>query len=194
MKNPPPARPRFTCRVVRGWRSIFGDTSAGEPRGPGAAHVARCADCRRFFGACDELGLALKRDAVREWRAPPTGLEQDILRAVQRSAAEAVPARRGARLVWLSLAGAGACALLAAVILRPPFRAVPAIAPTVAPAPVASVRVSPQQLWNSLKPSTDAMLAGDPLQHEVDAVVADARSAVRFLERNFVPESPGRSG
>lgn len=190
MKNFPQARPRFTCRVVRGWRSIFGDTSAGEPHGPGAAHVASCVDCRQFFGACDELALALKRDAVRDWRAPSAGLEQNIMRAVQRSAAESAPARRGTRLAWLSLAGAAACALLAAVILQRPFSAGPA----VALAPVATVQVSPQQLWNYLKPSTDAVLAGDPLQHEVDAVVADARSAVRFLERNFVPEQPGRSG
>ena len=112
MKNSPTDQPRFICRVVRGCLALLGDTSGPEPRGPGAAHVAGCEDCRQFFGACDELAVALKRDAVRERRDAPAGLEQDIMRAVRRAAAEAAPvsAPRGARLTWLSLAGAGACA------------------------------------------------------------------------------------
>ncbi len=196
MKNSPTSQPRFTCRVVRGWISIFGDATGGEPRGLGAAHLAGCEECREFFGACDELALALKRDAAREWREPPGGLEQKIMRAVNQSAP--APCPRAARHLPAVFAGVAACAAVAAVVLlqSPPPLAVSRSPVAVAVAPRAPA-VAPDQVWASLKPSTDALLAGDPLQHEVDAVVSDARTAFRFLERNFLPSMPetqGRSG
>ena len=206
MKNPTIPQPRFTCRLVRGCLSIFGDTSTGEPRGPGAAHVAACADCREFFGACDELEAALKRDAAREWRDAPANLEQNIMRAVRLSESE--PAPRDSRRTWLSLAGAGACAFLAVVVFQRQFMPGQPAAPAVAP--IGLVQGSPQQLWTALTPLADAVLAdeslqrnvdavvadaqsvrqflgADPLQNEVEAVVSDARSAVGFLARNFLP-------
>ena len=206
MKTPTITHPRFTCRLVRGCLSIFGDTSTGEPSGPGAAHVAACADCREFFGACDELEAALKRDAAREWHDAPAGLEQNILRAVKLSVPE--PGPRVARAAWLSLAGAAACALLAVGIFQRQFLPNQPAVPVTAP--VATAQVSPPKLWTALNPLADAVLAdealqrdvdavvadaqsvrqflgADPLQNEVEAVVSDARSAVGFLARNFLP-------
>lgn len=185
MKNSPTDSPRFVCRLVRGALSIFGDTTGAEPRGPGASHVSACEDCQQFFGACDELTLALKRDAALEWRDAPAGLEQSILRAVNAAAREAAPKPRRASGAWMSFAAVGACAALAVVVYQKQFFAdQPDGSSNV---PVALAQVSAQQLWESLKPSTDAVLAAEPLQTEVDAVVADARKAVNFLARNFLP-------
>ena len=109
------------------------------------------------------------------------------MRAVRRSAAESAPAPRVARLPWLSLAGVTACAVAAVFFFRQQFISGPAEAPAPTQFVAAAEDVSPRQIWESLKPSTDAVLTGAPLQNEVDAVVADARKAVGFLALNFLP-------
>ncbi len=201
MKNSLSAEPRFTCRVVRGCLAIFGDTSGPAPRGPGASHVAACEDCRQFFGACDELALALKRDAVRQWRDAPSNLEQNIMRAVRLSAEESAPASRSSRSVWLSFGAVAACAVAVAVVYqnRAPLNPVPVAAPhQVAAAPVdpALVRAAgeiiatvPTGLFASVQPRAQEILEENPLQNEADAIASDARKAVNFLSRNFLPTS-----
>ena len=197
MKNFPVDRPRFTCRIIRGSRSVLGDTTAGAPRGFGAAHIAACADCQSFFGACDELERALKRDAAREWREPPSGLEQNIIRAVRLSTPE--PAPRHSRRTLLSLAGATACAAVAVLVYqqRTSSPGTPAAAQenlavnAVDPATLAEARqiiaAVPADLFAQMQPRAQAILQQNPLQNEVDAVAADARSAVQFLALNFMP-------
>ena len=195
MKTPADPQPRFTCRLVRGWIAVFGDTATGEPRGPGAAHVATCADCRQFFGACDELDHALRRAAAREWRDAPPALEQNILRAVRLSAP---PATRGFRAAPFALAGATAGALLAAVVFLqrtpPAARRSHVVAASVDPAMLAAARefiaAVPANLFGQMRPEAQAILQQDPLQDEVEAVKSDARTAVRFLARNFLPMPP----
>ncbi len=195
MKNSPLDRPRFTCRVVRGCLSIFGDTSTGEPRGPGAAHVAACADCQQFFGACNELDVALRRDAAREWREAPANLEQNIIRAVNQSKPE--PATHGARGAWMSFAAVAACAVAVTLVYqyRTPTSSTP-LAPdgtTVDPAMVAAaqqlIAAVPTDLFSQMQPRAEAILQQDPLQKEVEAMKSDARTAARFLARNFLPTS-----
>jgi len=198
MKNSPADRPRFTCRVVRGCLSIFGDTSTGRPRGLGASHVAACEDCQQFFGACDELAVALKRDAVREWREAPTNLEQNIIRAVNQSARESAPSRGGTRVAWISLAAVATCVVAAVLVFqqrRTPLGS-PADNVAATPAdPAATAAVEqivtsvPADLFSQFQPEAKAILKQDPLQNEVDAVKSDARTAVRFLARNFLPAS-----
>ena len=199
MKNSPISEPRFACRLVRGSLSIFGDTSTGEPRGPGASHVATCGDCRQFFGACAELTQALKRDAAREWRDAPAGLEQEIIRAVNRSARDAAPASRGSRAAWLSLAGACACAAIAVVVYQQmtpasvlsstagPKVAANAIDPDAMAVARAVIEAVPADLFAQMEPKAQELLQQNPLQNEVDAIAADARKAVGFLARNFLP-------
>lgn len=199
MKNSPSDQPRFTCRVVRGALSIFGDTTGREPRGPGAAHVAACEDCQQFFGACDDLTLALKRDAAREWRNAPTDLEQKIMRAVHQAARDATPAPSASRGAWFSLAGVAACAVFAVLVYE--YRTQPAAALPAGPGNVAANPVDPAlvttaqaiaaevpgNLFAEMQPQATALLQEDPLQNEVDAITADARKAVGFLARNFLP-------
>jgi len=118
MKNSPSTESRFICRVVRGCLSIFGDTSGPEPRGFGASHVAACEDCQQFFGACDELAMALKRDAVRQWRDAPPSLEQNIMRAVRLSTKDSAGSVRSSRGAWRSFGAVAACALAVAVVYQ----------------------------------------------------------------------------
>lgn len=211
MKNSPSAESRFTCRVVRGCLSIFGDTSGPEPRGLGASHVAACEDCQQFFGACDQLTVALKRDAGREWREPPTNLEQNIMRAVKLSTADAVSSPRTSRGAWMSFGAVAACAVAVAVVFqyRAPTRvSVPATGGRVAtnPADAADpamvnaanqiIDAVPSDLLAQMQPKAQELLEKNPLQTEVDAITSDARIAVRFLARNFLPtaSTPAGSG
>ena len=206
MKNSPSAESRFTCRVVRGCLSIFGDTSGPEPRGLGASHVGACEDCQQFFGACDELALALKRDAVREWRDAPGNLEQNIMRAVNLAARENAPAARGSRGVWLSFAAVGVCAVAVALVLQ--FRtpsgaplttaqvnaaAANAIDPDTLAAAGDALAALPAELLAQVQPKAEELLQQDPLQNEVDAIASDARKAMGFLARNFLPTSAGQA-
>lgn len=45
-------------------------------------------------------------------------------------------------------------------------------------------------VWGRLQPDAEALLEGEPLQREVDAFYADARSALGFLALNFLPSQP----
>ena len=197
MKNPTITQPRFTCRLVRGCLAVFGDTATGVPRGPGATHVAACADCQQFFATCDELERALKVDATRQWHDAPAGLEQNIIRAVHLSVSPVAP--RNTRVAWMSLAAAAACALVAVLVYQQ--RTAPGVSATtvrkdlavsgVDSATLAAAReiiaTVPGDLLAQMQPQAQAILQQNPLQNEVEAMKSDARSAVRFLALNFLP-------
>ena len=207
MKTTTHETPRFTCRLARSTLAILGDTTAGEPRGPGAGHVAACADCQEFFSACNELDHALKRDAVRAWQEAPIDLEQKILHAVNRAAPQ--PARRESRVGTWSLSAAVACAALAVMLYRPATP--PTASPTTSTAPRTEnaagatngvvtkvdpsvlalarqwVAAVPTDLFAEMQPKAVALLQQDPYQTEVNAVKSDARTAMRFLAANFLP-------
>ena len=201
MKNSPTDQPRFTCRLVRGGLSIFGDTSGPVPRGPGAAHVAACADCQQFFGACDDLAVALKRDAAREWREAPASLEQNIMRGVKLSSRAAAPVARG---TWVSFAAAAACAVAVVLVYQarmPSGSTLPATgtnvaSPSIDPGALAAaqeiIAAVPGDLFAQMQPKAQEILQQDPMQQEVDAIASDARKAVAFLARNFLPNPTGQ--
>jgi hypothetical protein len=170
--------PRFACRVTRGWISVFGnDTSALR-----SAHVAGCPECQAFFAAGDELELALRREAAAERALPPGSLENEILRAVRASVR---PARRSFMLPVLSLGGVAAA--FAAAIVMLPSSTTPQASPEELTAAESIAGAVPTNLLAELRPQAQAILNQDPLQNEVDAVVSNARSAVSFLAKNFLP-------
>jgi hypothetical protein len=74
---------------------------------------------------------------------------------------------------------------------RPEAAPVLATAGTAEPAMLAVARqivaAVPTDLFVELQPRAQAILRQDPLQSEVDAMKSDARTAVRFLARNFLP-------
>lgn len=189
MKTLTHAQPRFTCRVVRGWISVFGTAPDGAPRGLGAGHVATCEDCQAFFSACDELDLALKRDAARTRHDAPAGLEYEIMRAVKH--AGPAPSPRAFRIAPLALAGAAACAMLAVVVFqsRTASSHPQAVDPDATAIAEQIIAVVPPDLFAQVQPQAQAILDQNPLQNEVAAAKSDARAAVRFLARNFLPDS-----
>ena len=184
MSTTPTSRPRFVCRVVRLWYSVFGPTAGGRSR-----HIETCADCRQYFHAGDELESALRRDAARFAPVPPEGLERRIMQTVERSTRTARPARSPLALI---LAGS----VVAAVALIAFFGRYPAFPrqggsttnQTVQMNDALVVAKSISTLWqNSVVPSAQTLVVDNPLQHELDSVYSDTRSALNFLALNFLP-------
>jgi hypothetical protein len=48
--------------------------------------------------------------------------------------------------------------------------------------------------WAVWQPKTEALLEGEPLRREADALYADARVALGFLALNFLPTSVAKAG
>ena len=184
MSTMPSSRSRFVCRVVRLWYSVFGPTAGGRSR-----HIETCADCRQYFHAGDELESALRRDAARFAPVPPEGLERRIMQTVERSTRTARPARSPLALI---LAGSvvAAVALIALFVKNPAFprHGGSTTNQTVQMNDALVVAKSISTLWqNSVVPSAQTLLADNPLQHELDSVYSDTRSALNFLALNFLP-------
>lgn len=171
----------FSCRVARQWSALSGHA----PR-----HVEACAECRAFFAAGDALESALRRTAHAERIAAPAGFEQRLVNAVNRATRTAPPpARRTSPWIgFFSFAAVAACAALAVVWLRPSDDPVATDldATTLATAS-AVIDALPFEALSELRPRAEALLQQDPLQSEANAVVSDARVAVRFLALNFLP-------
>jgi hypothetical protein len=178
MKKSHPAR--WSCRVVRGWRSVFGENANGA--GFGSTHIASCPECQRFFAACDDLELTLRNDAARNIAAPAAALEQRILRAVRQTAAEPRP-RRGNGPILLFAGVAAAFAIVFGRLENVGPGSMRDTGTNRAGAVASGATQAPSADISSL----NAILATDPLQHEVDSVYADAQSAIRFLALNFLP-------
>ena len=175
MNSSTPVRPRWWCRVVRGWSALFGKAPSG--------HEAHCAACQEFFAQSRALDQRLQRDARSRERTIPAGLEQRIFLAIPivRSVRRPPPVRTS----WFVLAGAGAAATVALAVLAlraPPGASAPiAHNPTSVAPQVAVVAPETMQVW-------EASIAGkNPLQREINSVYSDARSALRFLALNFLP-------
>jgi len=173
---------RWSCRLVRTWRSMLGKA---DENALGSRHVASCADCQRFFAAATGLEAALRRDA-RQNPFAPAGLDERILREIDRSAQPVRP--RHVRPAMLAIAGAAAAAAVAFGLWQKTNSSVPEENGAAGHGAVV-VRDEPttSQPWTALKPSVDALMRQDPLRTEVDSVYADARSAVHFLALNFLP-------
>ena len=184
MSTTPSPNPRFVCRVVRLWGSVLGSTHS--------RHIDTCADCRQFFRAGDELEAALRRDAVRYAPIPPEGIERRILQAVDRSTRTARPARSPLALI-LAGSAVATVALIAFFVKYPifPGQDGTATSPTAQVHDALVVAKSISTLWqNSVAPSAQTLVADNPLQHELDSVYSDTRSALNFLALNFLPTSP----
>lgn len=142
----------------------------------------------------DDFESALRRDAalVRQHAAPSPELAPRVVRAVHQARAEnATTTRSTWRWPLVSFAGAAAGALVAVAVFwtsttpETPKPETPALANV---APVEPGTASAARLWTAIRPEAQALLAHDPLQSEVDALVTDARSAMHFLALNFLPE------
>lgn len=188
--------PRFSCRIARGLLATLGRTDSTSPRGLGSSHVAECPDCQHFFAACDELDLALTRDAAHLSKDVPAGLERRIAVAVARSTpARPEPARSG--LPLFALVGAAACAAVAVFVFQTKEEPAESETPTTnIVAVIDSTREAlathplRTKVLDTLDSATSELMQDDPLTTEAKAIQADARSALRFLALNFLPSTP----
>lgn len=180
--KPSAETPRFVCRITRQWLAVFG----GEDAASRSAHVAGCEDCQAFFSLGDELESFLRRDAAVARVAPSPMLEQKILHAVHRSAA---PERRRSLLPLYSLVGAAAAVAVVFVTLRPTPQAEPALNPVEEgkQALAQVMQFVPKELFTEMKPQAEAILSQDPVQSEIEGLRTNAKSAVQFLAKNFLP-------
>ncbi len=187
------AHPRFACRAVQGWVSFVGEGTAPPAGAFGSGHVASCACCREYFARSTTLEATLRSGSVALCEAPAAGLDRRIISAVHRSAR---PARRaGARFPGGVMAWGGAVAVvaLAAVLVQRQSPSNHGMTLPLAVAPTAesyAENADADTVWSRLQPDAKALLEGEPLQREVDAFFADARSALGFLALNFLPSRP----
>jgi hypothetical protein len=189
MSTMPSSRPRFVCRVVRLWHAVLGPPLPG-PAGRGRSrHIDICADCRQFYHAGEELESALRRDAVKYAPVSPEGLERRIMQALERSTRTARPARSPLALI-LAGSAVAAVVLIAFFVKYPVFpgRGGSTTNQTVQMNDALVVAKSISTLWqNSIVPSAQTLVVDNPLQHELDSVYSDTRSALNFLALNFLP-------
>lgn len=194
-------RPRLACRVVQGWAAVAGDGAAPRAGAWGARHVAACEDCGRFFARGDALETSLRRGAMALSAEAVPGLEQRINDAVARSVrmGTAVPPSRegfsGFAMGSWALAGAAASVAVALLVSQQMKSPRDAGRPEgLVTAPVPAGTVAGDGLLDGLSPDATALLQGEPLRREVDAMYSDARSALGFLALNFLPKSPDEAG
>jgi hypothetical protein len=101
------------------------------------------------------------------------------------------------RLRGATLAATAACAAAALVVAGLTLRThsnshgdAPAPLSAAEEAQLANQVVTlPSTLWESVKPSAAAAWKAEPLSREASDLASDARSAIGFLEANFLPVS-----
>lgn len=185
--NAPRPDTRFTCQVVRFWSSVRNDDA------PPARHLERCESCRCFFSSVDQLQLHLRHSA-RPLSTPPSGLENRILHALDRSEALAIRKPQH-RLFTTSVA---LCVVVFSVAALWRLNLVPFLGPnantageyaTEVAALIAAVRAMPSDLRVKIEEPTAQLVQKNSLGREVENVYSDAKSALDFLSANFLPAS-----
>ena len=114
------------------------------------------------------------------------------MQAIDRSTPTTRPARSPLALI-LAGSAVAAVALIAVLVKYPAYSGHNGM-DTSPPAQVNDALVvakSISTLWqNSVVPSAQTLVADNPLQHELDSVYSDTRSALDFLALNFLPTAP----
>lgn len=151
-------------------------------------HLETCASCRDFYARQRAVAGMLERP-VSDEEPYPDGLNASIMRAIDRPDAPAGNSAPGRRQFspWLPPLAFASLALLAAIYLsiRPADREKPVLASNE---PAAIEEVVIQETAPSDYIRSWSIAINQPLDNELESVVADARSAVQFLAFNFLPE------
>jgi hypothetical protein len=187
-------QPRLACRAVQGWVSLVSDGERPHAGAWGARHVEGCARCQEIFARSNAVTATLRAGARRGHVPVADGLDRRISAAVRRASGKPAAPPAGAG-VW-AWAGIGAFAVLALVALRQP------VGDPVKESRVVAVITDEGEAvvwdegggWAVWQPKTEALLEGEPLRREADALYADARVALGFLALNFLPTSVAKAG
>lgn len=148
-------------------------------------HVQSCPDCQTFYATQKRITQNLMDEAA-EWRSEPSPfLHGRIMASLERQVPAAEP--RAYSFRWVAASVVLGCLLLGAFVglsLRHgntvPDRAAPMI--------VNSPLFSAEQLPSGRELLEWSQSLEQPLQTELDSVVTDAKTAVRVLADNFLPE------
>ena len=192
-------QPRLMCRVIRVLQSRQDD--APSEAGFVARHRTQCPDCAAYFAQVSGLESALQHEANHASPVEmPVGLEARIWAAVQPEvAARRVEARSGWTVGWRPLA-LGALAVLTVAMVwisqRPSSRLSDQSVAMVQSGEfdqadlhelLATLETQSTELLATVAQVNDRGSQPDVLKQELIALGSDARGALRFLERNFVP-------
>ncbi len=190
--SPDPSRPRLICRLVRRWHDPDNPAFAWMSR-----HASECGDCSKYFARLNDLHTELRESSPTAPADVPAGLEDRIWAAVQADqSSRQSTATQSSRRGWSrwSLVPVGLAAVLALVVWNQPGELSVSESEPVA---VEFSESDMQQLVTSLGevtaewwiPSRDeeSAPAPNPLAEEWTALENDATSALRFLERSFLP-------
>ena len=183
--------PRLICRLVRSrHQDAPGDS------GWAGRHLDACPDCAAHYAAAAALEQELRETAPSGGVELPGGLEDRIWAAVQvdqssRRASQARPAK------WIRPAlGLGAAGVLAAIALVGwPHLSVNPEGPVIADGDFdeRDIRILVEQIedysaeWLVRSEGAKETAPTNPLTEELNALEADASSAVRFLQKSFFP-------
>tara|TARA_R110002111_G_scaffold5964_1_gene27453 strand:+ start:338 stop:922 length:585 start_codon:yes stop_codon:yes gene_type:complete len=164
-------------------------------------HQTQCPDCAAYFAQVSGLDSALRYEA--DHAAPveiPGGLEARIWTAVQPEvAARRVGTRSGWTVGWRPLALGAMAVLTVAMVWMSPRPASSLSDQSVAMAQpgefdetdlhelLATLETQSTELLATVAQVNDRGSQPDVLKQELIALGSDARGALRFLERNFVP-------
>lgn len=148
-------------------------------------HVQSCPDCQTFYATQKRITQNLMDEAA-DWRSEPSPfLHGRIMASLERGGQAAEPRANSFR--WVAASVVLGCLLLGSFIglrLRhdgaPPDRAAPII--------VNSSLFSAEQIPSGRELLEWSQTLEQPLQTELDSVVTDAKTAVRVLADNFLPE------
>lgn len=190
MKTSDSMRLRLSCVVVEKWSALIDEGGADRENSWVARHRQTCPVCREAHGEDEALMTALRTGAAGMTAEGPAGLDTRIRSAVARSVQEAPQKKSPVGL--LSLAGVAAALALVYGALSPAVESRDRVVATSLDAGRAGSRSAAygtELPGERGLPLPEALLAGEPLRNEVNAVYADARAALGFLALNFLPSS-----
>lgn len=179
------------CRLTQLRAALTADPEARLPRWC-QSHLARCARCRELLSAERDLARRLRETAPAARRPAPAHLVARTLARIT-PAARQQPARPDAAPAWFK--PVGALTALCLLLLAGWFLHPPAFSPasTRSAARAEPGRLGPALPMLSAALETDPLhtLAArfeDPLQVELNFVLADLRKVSHSLAATFLPE------
>ena len=177
----------LTCFIYRksAASSLDGDTPLSERA---RFHLTSCPGCRAAYGAEREVGKRLASAAAQRLEPTSPFLHGRIMDRIERAEAAGLEPSPGAVSFLRPVAMILSCLILFTFLL---WRTLPRHSPSAPPAQALAQDRKP--LSKTLRAS-QARLAewsgsiDQPLHKEMEMVATDAKTAVQFLSRNFLPE------
>jgi hypothetical protein len=173
------------------YRKFIADCTDANRALPDSAqrHLQTCPACRKFFDSERELTQRLVAGAKSHLKSPSPFLHAKIMAALDRHPQSAAPSRQFLAPVWATALVIAALGLFSIYVMRdaqqPSGRSshsanspVPRVPPEN-PVPM----VTGQNLLNW------TTKLDQPLESEMQSVVADAKAAIQLLAQNFLPEN-----